>query len=149
MMKKGRVFWIHAIIILRTLRNTITIRLIGNLPLQFSSSHIFARFYVSRAHGPTGRRIRPVYWPYAPLCPRPQRLRPPCPHCQASHSLSHLSRLLSPPPDLAAVAERFRCWSPAPRGNHPARHRPTLLLSLRRWRCSNGNAGIFPASLSH
>jgi hypothetical protein len=24
-----------------------------------------------------------------------------------------------------------------------------LLLSLRRWRCSNGNAGIFPASLSH
>jgi hypothetical protein len=131
---KTRVFWIHAIIILRTLRNTITIRLIGNLPLQFSSSHIFARFYVSRAHGPTGRRIRPVYWPYAPLCPRPQRLRPPCPHCQASHSLtlSPLSSALPatrsrrrrreipllvagaerepprpPPPDVAAVSEKM------------------------------------------
>jgi hypothetical protein len=95
-----RVFWIHAIIILRTLRNTITIRLIGNLPLQFSSSHIFARFYVSRGHGPTGRRIPPVYWPYGPFCPRRQRLMPPCPQSPtAGLSSPPISSLLprSPP----------------------------------------------------
>ena len=88
----------HAIIILQIWRNTITIHLIRNLPLQFYFPRVHAIFYVWRVLGPTCRRrirISPYVRNHGPL---PRAVPLPCPRFRPPPPLQPLPPAVPLPP---------------------------------------------------
>ena len=70
-----RVFWIDTITILELWKNTITICLIGSVPLKLEICHWNTMEYVSDGLGPSRRRIPPVRFPVWPMLPPAQEVK--------------------------------------------------------------------------